>query len=81
MIVPYHPGDRWCDPDVQAGRRAEIEKQQREIAAYHERAARDQEERLNREERERLAGHDSGIACKSFYAPEDHPTPKRHRGA
>ncbi|MEH6950711.1 hypothetical protein V4R08_05100 [Nitrobacter sp. NHB1] len=56
MIVPYHPGGSWADPDVQALRRAEIEKQQGEIAAYHERAASDQEERLNREERERFVG-------------------------
>ena len=54
MIVPYHPGPRWSDPDVQARRRADIEKEQREIAAYHDRAARDQEERINREERERF---------------------------
>jgi hypothetical protein len=55
MTVPYHPGDRWCDPDVQARRRAEIEREQREIAYYHARATRDQEERLYREERERFA--------------------------
>jgi hypothetical protein len=53
MTVPYHPGGAWADPDVQAQRRAEIEKEQREIAAYHERAASDQEARINREERER----------------------------
>jgi hypothetical protein len=55
MIIPYHPGGSWADPDVQAQRREEIDKQQREMAAYHEQAARDQEERLNREERERFA--------------------------
>jgi hypothetical protein len=55
MTIPYHPGGAWADPEVQAQRRAEIEKEQREIAAYHERAASAQEERLDREERERFA--------------------------
>jgi hypothetical protein len=55
MTVPYHPGGAWADPDVQAQRRAEIEKQQREIAAYHQQAAHDEEERVNREERKRFA--------------------------
>jgi hypothetical protein len=54
MVFSSHPDD-WCDPQIQAQRRAEIEKQQRENAAYHERVANEQEERLNREERERFA--------------------------
>ncbi|OJU24194.1 MAG: hypothetical protein BGN91_00930 [Nitrobacter sp. 62-13] len=55
MSVLYHPGGAWAEPEVQARRRAEIEKQQREIAAYHERTTSDQEARINREERERFA--------------------------
>lgn len=54
-IAPYHPGGAWADPEVRAQRRTEVEKSQRELGAYHEQAAKDEESRLNREERERSA--------------------------
>jgi hypothetical protein len=38
---------------VQQRRRAEIEKEQTRIAAYHEQAAKAEEDRINRWERER----------------------------
>jgi hypothetical protein len=69
MTVPYHPGGAWADPDVQAQRRAEIQKEQREIAAYHERAASDQEARINREERERFAATRRPNASNQSGAP------------
>lgn len=52
-VVP-HPGPRWCDPDFQAQRRLEIEKEQATIARYHEQAAKAEEDRQNREERDRF---------------------------
>ncbi len=52
MNVP-HPGGAWADPEVRAQRRTEVEKSQRELGEYHEQAARDEEDRKNREERER----------------------------
>jgi hypothetical protein len=52
MIVP-HPGSAWADPDVQQRRRAAVMAEQEQIGAYHEQATKQQEERLNREERER----------------------------
>jgi hypothetical protein len=55
MVVPDHPGSRWADPDVQARRRAEKEKQHREIGENYQRMTAEQEERLNREEREHFA--------------------------
>jgi hypothetical protein len=45
----------WADPEVQAQRRAEAEKRQREMGAYYEQAGKDQETRQNAEERERFA--------------------------
>lgn len=54
MGLPYHPGGSWADADVQAQRRKEFEKQKRENAAFHKKAAAQQEARLNREERERF---------------------------
>jgi hypothetical protein len=53
MTVP-DPGGHWADPDVQLRRRAAIMAEQEQIAAYHEQATKQQEERLNREERERF---------------------------
>ncbi len=47
-----HPSGRWGEPEVAARRRAEAEKQNREIAANYQRMAADQEDRL---ERERIA--------------------------
>ncbi|HZV03629.1 MAG TPA: hypothetical protein VE999_00935 [Gemmataceae bacterium] len=54
MIFPSGPGDRWSDPEVQAQRRAEIEKEQARLADYYTQQGKAQEERLNREEAERF---------------------------
>jgi hypothetical protein len=53
MAVPPHPGINWTDPEVQHQRRAEIDKQHREIGEHYQQQTRDQEERVNREERQR----------------------------
>jgi hypothetical protein len=54
MLAPaYHPGARWGEPDVQARRRAEQEKNNREIGKHYERMTEQQEERINAEERAR----------------------------
>ena len=55
MVVPPHPGPRWADDDVRQQRKAEGEKQHREMASYYEQATKDEEDRKNREERERFA--------------------------
>jgi hypothetical protein len=55
MAVPYHPGSHWADPDEQARRRAESEKHHREIGEHYQRMTAEQEDRINREERERMA--------------------------
>jgi hypothetical protein len=52
MAAPYHPGQHWAAPEVQQQRRAEIDKQHREMASYYDQASNDQEERVNREERQ-----------------------------
>lgn len=52
-----HPSDRWWDPThptVAAQRQAMVQEREA-IAAHHERAAKEQEARENREERERFA--------------------------
>jgi hypothetical protein len=58
MMVPApHPGANWGDPNnsiVQEQRRA-VERNQAASAAHHIQAARDEEERINRQERERFA--------------------------
>lgn len=54
MTVP-HPGSHWADPATQRQRREQIEKENAHSAAFHEQAAKDEEARLNREERERFA--------------------------
>ena len=57
MVPPtYYPAD-WSKPEVQAQRRAEAEKSQREMGAYYEQAGKDQETRQNAEERERFQQH------------------------
>jgi len=55
MVFALHPGQHWADPEVQARRLAEIEKEQAQIAAYHQRAAKEEEDRINRQEREKFA--------------------------
>jgi hypothetical protein len=54
MVVPAHPGPRWSDPEVQQQRRAEAEQAQQRQADYYRRETELQEERINREERERV---------------------------
>jgi hypothetical protein len=57
MAVPPHPGSHWGDrndPIVQEQRRA-VERSQLSLAAYHDVAAKDEEARINHEERERFA--------------------------
>jgi hypothetical protein len=57
MVPPtYNPAD-WSKPEVQAQRRAEAEKRQREMGAYYEQAGKDQEQRQNAEERARFLQH------------------------
>jgi hypothetical protein len=54
MTVPYHPGAAWSDPEVQAQRKSEADKQQREIGEHYAKMSEEQTERINREERERF---------------------------
>jgi hypothetical protein len=55
MVPPaYNPAD-WSKPEVQQQRRAGLEKQHREIGEFYQRQTEQQEERINREERERFA--------------------------
>jgi hypothetical protein len=54
MAVPYHPGPRWSDADEQARRRAESEKEHHRIGEFYQQQTAAQEDRLNREERERM---------------------------
>jgi hypothetical protein len=54
VSYPYHPGAAWSDPNVQAQRRAEQAKQNREIGEHYQRMTAEQEDRINREERERM---------------------------
>jgi hypothetical protein len=53
MVPSYHPGSRWAEPDEQARRRAEQEKNNREIGKNYQRMTEQQEERINAEERAR----------------------------
>jgi hypothetical protein len=50
----YDPAD-WSKPEVQARRRAEVEKQHREIGEHYQTMTVEQEDRINREERERMS--------------------------
>jgi hypothetical protein len=54
MALP-HPGPRWSDPEVQAQRRAEVEKSQRELGAHYAQQTVEQERRQNLEETERFS--------------------------
>jgi hypothetical protein len=49
-----HPGQHWSDPEIQQHQRAELAIEQERNAAFHEQAAREQEQRQNRELRERF---------------------------
>jgi len=53
IASPVYDPARWSDPAVQAQRRAEVEKQHREIGEYYASMTAEQEDRINREERER----------------------------
>jgi hypothetical protein len=48
---------KWCDPEYQEGRRAELARDQERSADYHEQAAREQEARKNRELKEQFLAH------------------------
>jgi hypothetical protein len=54
MTVP-HPSADWSTDEVREQRKAEGEKQHREMASYYQQATKDEEDRKNREERERFA--------------------------
>ena len=54
MGVPLHAGPGWSDPQVQERRRAELASEQQRLAAHHAQAAKAQELRINREEKERF---------------------------
>jgi hypothetical protein len=54
MVVP-HPGAAWSTPEVQQARRAEAEKENAQMATYHETAQKNEEERINRELRAQFA--------------------------
>jgi hypothetical protein len=55
MGMPPHPGAAWSDPEVQQRQRAELAIEQQRNAAYYAQAAKDAEERSNRELRESFA--------------------------
>jgi hypothetical protein len=58
MIAPPHPyPGGWGDPAERERRREAVEREQARSAVFHEQAARDEEDRKNREERERVAAH------------------------
>jgi hypothetical protein len=53
MNVP-HPGGAWSTPEVLAEKRAQAEKENAQMAAYHDQAAKDEQDRINRQEVERF---------------------------
>jgi hypothetical protein len=53
-MVVSHPGADWSHPNVLAQRRAEAEQVRRRQADYYQEQTKQQEERINREERERF---------------------------
>ncbi len=50
-----HPGPRWSEPEVQAQRRAEVDKSQRELGAHYAEQTADQERVQNEAEAARFA--------------------------
>jgi hypothetical protein len=54
-MAPYHPGAAWCEPEYQARRRADQAKQNRELSEHYARMTAEQEDRINREEKEHFA--------------------------
>jgi hypothetical protein len=58
MLAPPHPyPGGWGDPIERERRREAVEREQARSAAFHESAARDEEDRKNSEEREKLTAH------------------------
>jgi hypothetical protein len=53
MAVPYHPGAAWSDPEVREQRRQEVASEHHRIGEFYQQQTKDQEERVNREERQR----------------------------
>jgi hypothetical protein len=54
MGIPPHPGSSWCDPQVQQRKRAELAAQQQRHAALYAKAGKEQDDRINREEKQRF---------------------------
>jgi hypothetical protein len=54
MVAPPHAGARWGEPEEKERRRAQAEKENTQMAVYHDQAAKDEEDRVNRESRERF---------------------------
>ena len=54
MRFDTHPGAAWSDPEIQQRQRAERETERQHNAAYHERAAREQLARQNKELKEQF---------------------------
>jgi hypothetical protein len=55
-MVPPAVGGRWSEPETQAERRREIERQQAQLAEFYQQETERQEARQNAEARERIAG-------------------------
>ena len=51
----YHPGANWSDPQFTEMRAAEIRDEQEKVARYYQNLTEQQEERVNAEERQRVA--------------------------
>ena len=54
MGVPQHPGAAWCDPEFISARRLAIVEEQERLALHAQKAAKEQEERQNKELREQF---------------------------
>jgi hypothetical protein len=55
MTVPYSPGAAWSDPEVREQRRKEGDREKQRIGEHYAKMTKEQEERLNAEERDRVA--------------------------
>jgi hypothetical protein len=54
MMPAPHPGARWGEPDERERRRAEAEKENAQMADYHQTAQKNEDDRINAAERERF---------------------------
>ena len=54
MGVPQHPGAAWCDPEFISARRQAVVEEQERLALHAQKAAKEQEERQNKELREQF---------------------------